>query len=155
DFARGHVAVRSLAVLAGLTVVGLSLAIALACAGRRRTAELRIRIAGTIACALIASALGTLATRHPAGVDLSASQRNSLAAATRAVLAELPGPVRRTTVEPPPGALEPIYDEVARVAAQMADAAPALTVRRADPASAPGGLPAIARAAGLQPGDLA
>jgi hypothetical protein len=48
-----------------------------------------------------------------------------------------------------------VYDEVARIAGELADAAPRLTVRRVDPASAPGGLVQIARGAGLAPGDLA
>ncbi|TMQ18334.1 MAG: hypothetical protein E6J90_20425 [Deltaproteobacteria bacterium] len=158
DFARGHVALRALAVLAGLTVVGLSLAIALACAGRRRRGELAIRALGTAALAAIAVAACVLAARHPAGLDLSAAGRNTLDAATRGVLAELPGPATLTIVEPTLGALEPVYDEVARVAGRMSEAAAgagALTVRRVDPASAPGGLTAIARAAGLAPGDLA
>ncbi len=155
DFARGHVAVRSLAVLGGLAVVGLSLAITLACAGRRRRSELRIRALGTLACAVIATSLCVLAARHPAGLDLSAARRNSLDEATRAVLAELPGAAALTIVQPLWGALEPVYDEVARVAAAMADVAPGLTVRRVDPASAPGGPTAIARAAGLATDDLA
>lgn len=154
-FARGELAVRSLAVLAGLTVVGLALAVALACAGRRRAAELRIRALGTLALAAIALSVCALAARHPTGLDVSAARRNSLDPATLAVLAELPGPAALTIVQPTLGALEPVYDEVARVAAQMAAAAPALTVRRADPVSAPGGLTAIARAAGLRPDDLA
>ncbi|HSR97043.1 MAG TPA: Gldg family protein, partial [Kofleriaceae bacterium] len=155
DFARGHVSVRSLAVLVGLAVVGLALAITLACAGRRRARELRIRVLGTLALAAIAVLAGALASRHPAGLDLSAARRSSLDPQTRAVLAELPGPAALTIVQPTLGALEPVYDEVARVAARLADVAPSLTVRRVDPASAPGGLTAIARAAGLQPGDLA
>jgi ABC-2 type transport system permease protein len=155
DLARGHVAVRSLAVLAGLAVVGLALAITLACAGRRRRTELRIRALGTALCAAIAILLCVLAARHPAGLDLSAARRNSLDEATRAVLAELPGPATLTMVQPMFAALEPVYDEVAHVAARMAEAAPGLTVRRADPTSAPGGLTAIARAAGLAAGDLA
>ncbi|HEU4726778.1 MAG TPA: DUF4350 domain-containing protein [Kofleriaceae bacterium] len=155
DFARGHIAVRSLAVLAGLCVVGLALATALACAGRRRAREIRIRALGTLAFAVIAASLIVLAARHPAGLDLSASHRSSLDEDTRAVLAGLPGPAALTIVQPTLGALEPVYDEVARVAGEMAEAAPALTVRRVDPASAPGGMPAIARAAGLLPGDLA
>ncbi len=155
DFARGHVGVRAVAVLAGLTVVGLALATTLACAGRRRQRELRIRALGTLACAVIAAAVGVLAARHPRGIDLSAAGRNTLDEATRAVLDELPGPASITIVQPTLGALEPVYDEVARVVARMAEAAPGLVVRRADPASAPGGLPALARAAGLQPGDLA
>jgi hypothetical protein len=135
-------------------VVGLALAATLACAGRRHR-ELRIRAAGTIACAACAVALCVLAARHPAGLDLSAARRNSLTGETRAVLAELPGPATLTIVEPTLGALAPIYDEVARVAAQLADAAPGVAVRRADPARVPGGLTAIARAAGLAAGDLA
>jgi hypothetical protein len=155
DFARGNVGVRALAVLAGLTVVGLALAITLACAGRRRARELRLRTLGTIACAVIAVALGVLAARHPRGLDLSAAGRNTLDDATRAVLDALPGPATITLVQPTLGGLEPVYDEVARVVAQMAEVAPGLRVRRVDPASAPGGIPAIARAAGVRPGDMA
>jgi hypothetical protein len=155
DLARGYVGVRSLAVLAGLAVVGLALAITLACAGRRRAAELRIRTLGTLAVAAISVSLCILAARHPAGLDLSAARRNSLDPETRAVLAELPGPAVLTIVQPTRGALEPVYDEVARVVARIAEAAPSMAVRRADPASAPGGLTAIARAAGLQPENLA
>ena len=157
DFARGHIALRAVAVLAGLAVVGLALAIALACAGRRRRSELAIRGLGTAALAALAVAVGVLAARHPVGLDLSAAGRNTLGEATRDVLAELPGPAAVTIVEPTLGALEPVYDEVARIAGRMAEAAAGarLTVRRVDPASAPGGLTAIARAAGLAAGDLA
>jgi ABC-2 type transport system permease protein len=155
DFARGHVGARSVAVLAGLVVIGLSLAMTLACAGRRRRAEMRARGVGTAALAASAVALCVLAARHPVGLDLSAGRRNSLDAGTRAVLAELPAPATLTIVQPTHAALEPLYHEVARVAARMADAAPGMTVRRVDPASAPGGLAAIARDAGLAPGDLA
>ena len=155
DFARGNVSARGLVVLAGLTVVGLSLAVTLACAGRRRVRELRIRVLATIACAVSALALGVLAARHPMGLDLSAAGANSLDSETEAILDDLAGPATITIVSPTLGALEPVYDEVARVVGQIAEAAPRLTVRRADPTSVPGGLPAIARAAGLQPGDLA
>jgi ABC-type uncharacterized transport system len=155
DFARGNLGARGLAVLAGLTVVGLSLAITLACAGRRRARELRIRALATIACAASAAALCVLAAWHPVGLDLSAAQTNSLDRETLAILDDLAGPATITIVSPTLGALEPVYDEVARVLGQMAEAAPRLTVRRADPATAPGGLPAIARAAGLSPNDLA
>jgi ABC-2 type transport system permease protein len=155
DLARGHVALRALAVIASVAVVGLSLAIALACAGRRCRRELAIRGLGTLLLAVIAVLAGVLAARHPAGLDLSAAGRSTLAEATREALAELPGPAAITIVEPTLGALQPVYDEVARIAGELADAAPGLTVRRVDPASAPGGLPQIARAAGLSPGDLA
>ena len=155
DFARGHVALRALAVLAGLAVVGLSLAVTLACAGRRRRRELAIRALGTLALAVIAVLACVLAARHPAGLDLSAAGRSTLSEATRATLAELPGPAVITIVQPTLGAAEPVYDEVARIAGELADAARGLTVRRVDPASAPGGLTEIARAAGLSVPDLA
>lgn len=154
DFARGALAARSLVVLLGATLVGLSLAITLACAGRRRRRELRLRAAATSCLAIAAVALGVLAARHPLALDVSASGRGSLDDATRATLADLPGPATITIVQPTIGALEPVYDEVARVAAQMAAAGP-VTVLRADPATLPGGLPAVARAAGLTPRDLA
>ena len=155
ELARGYVQLRSLAVLAGLAVVGLALAITLACAGRRRRGELRIRALGTLACAVIAAALCVLATRHPAGLDLSRARRNSLDEATVAVLGELPGPAVLTIVQPTRAALDPIYDEVARVVVRIADEADGVTVRRADPLTAPGGITALAREAGLAPGDLA
>jgi hypothetical protein len=155
DFARGHVALRSVAVLAGVTAVGLFAATTLACAGRRRLAEVRIRVLGTIACAAIAISVCILAARHPVGLDLSAARRNTLDDSARAVLASLPGPAVLTIVQPTLGGLEPIYDEVARVAARMAEVAPALTVQRSDPVSVPGGLGAIARAAGLATDELA
>ena len=155
DFARGHVAVRSVAVLAGLAVVGFALAITLACAGRRRRRELQVRALGTLLCAAIAILVCILAARHPAGLDLSAARRNSLDEETRAVLAELPGPATLTIVQPTRAALEPVYNEVARIVERMADVAPGMTVRRADPASVPGGLTAVARAAGLIPDNLA
>src|SRR5262245_59095805 len=87
ELARGYLGARSLAVLAGLTVVGLALAITLACAGRRRRRELRIRGLATLAWAALATALCVLAARHPAGLDVSRGRRNSLDEATRAVLA--------------------------------------------------------------------
>jgi ABC-2 type transport system permease protein len=155
DFARGHVALRALAVLGGLAVVGLSLAVTLACAGRRHRRELAIRALGTLALAVIAVLACVLIARHPAGLDLSAAGRSTLSEATRETLAELPGPAAITIVQPTLGAAEPIYDEVARIAGELADAAPGLIVRRVDPASAPGGLTEIARAAGLSVPDLA
>src|SRR4029079_16183872 len=65
-----------------------------------------------------------------------------------------PGPATLTIVEPTLGVLEPVYDEVARIAGELADAAPGLTVRRVDTARAPGGLTEIARAVGLASDNL-
>jgi len=154
-FARGEVSLAAVILVGGLAVVGLSLAIALACSGRRRRREVRARLAGTVALAAIATLAGTLAVRHPARLDVSADRRNTLDPATRDVLGGLPGPATLTIVRPTLGGLEPVYDEVARVVARMGEHAPALAVRWVDPANAPGGLPAIARAAGLAPDDLA
>ena len=56
------------------------------------------------------------------------------------MLAELPAPATLTIVEPTLGALEPIYDEVARVADAHGGRPGRSTVRRVDPASLPGGL---------------
>ena len=155
EFARGYVGLRPLCVVAGVAVVGLSLAAWLACAGRRRRRELQLRGLGTLALAVAAAAACVLAARHPVGVDLSRSRRNSLDEATVAVLGELAGPAALTIVQPTRGALEPIYDEVARVAGRIAEQARGVSVRRADPLTAPGGITALARDAGLQPGDLA
>lgn len=153
-FARGEVRASSVVLVAGLAVTGLSLAICLACAGRRRRLEVRRRGLGTVAIAVAAVALGVLAARHPLRLDVSADRRNSLDPATREVLAGAPA-AQLTIVRPTLGALEPIYEEVARVARRMAEVAPSLAVRVVDPAEAPGGLAAIARAAGLAQNDLA
>jgi ABC-2 type transport system permease protein len=153
-FARGEIEWVGVAFVAALAAVGLSLAVVLACAGRRRRPEIRSR---AIATALVA-AIGVLAVgftaRHPHAWDVSAHHRNSLDPATSAVLAELTQTATLTIVEPTYGALEPLYDEVARVADRLAQSG-RVTVRRVDPAALPGGLDAAARIAGLQPKDLA
>ena len=153
-FARGELDLAGILVIATLAVVGLSLAVALACAGRRRRREVRNRLVATASLAAIGVLATVLATRHPHAWDVSARQRNSLDPATTAVVAELSSPATLTIVQPTYGALQPLYDEVARVADRMAEVGH-ITVRRVDPAALPGGLAAAARAAGLQPEDLA
>jgi ABC-2 type transport system permease protein len=152
SFARGELAATSILFVVGLAVTGLSLAIALACVGRRRRSELRNRFAATALLAAIAILAGHLAGRFQLRWD--ASGRNSLDAETVALLGELPGPATLTIVKPTLAALEPIYVEVERVADRMADAGP-VRVRVVDPAALPGGLEAAARAAGVSPADLA
>lgn len=154
SLARGEVDLSTVVFVVGLAASGVSLAIALACAGRRRRSEVRVRFAATALIAVCGVLAGVLAARHAVRWDVSASRRNSLDPETRAVLAELPAPAHLTIVEPTLGGLEPVYDEVARVAARMAQVAP-VTVDRVDPAALAGGLVAAARLAGLQPGDLA
>jgi len=154
-FARGEITVASLVLVAGLAATGLSAAIALACAGRRSKRELRLRAASSLVVAIIVVLAGGLALLRPAMWDASAARRNSLDPQTRAVLAGLPAPAKLTIVLPTLAGLAPIYDEVARVTARMAAAAPGLTVTSVDPATVPGGLAQVARAGGLQPGDLA
>ncbi len=154
-FARGELGLPPVVFTTALALVGLSLAVALACAGRRRRAEVRTRALGTLALAAIGVLAGILAARHPIRLDVSASRRNSLDPETLALLAELPGPATLTIVRPTLGGLDPIYDEVGRVAARMAEAATSVKVITVDPANAPGGLAGIARSAGLAPGDLA
>lgn len=154
-FARGELDAATVLLVTGLAVTGLALAITLACAGRRRRAEVRRRTAGTVLLGVIAVLAGILAIRHPVRWDVSAARRNSLDPETLTALAALPGPATLTIVQPTLAALEPLYDEVARVVGRLAEAAPGLTVRRVDPGSAPGGLPAVARAAGLQAQNLA
>ncbi len=150
--ARGDVGGATVCVIAGIAVVGLSLAVALACVGRRRFAWRRFAATGLFAAIAIAAAIEL--ERHPVHWDASAAARNTLDPRTEAVLAGL-DTTTLTIVAPTLGALEPLYDEVARVAERFADAAPDLRVRRVDPASIPGGLPAAARAAGLAAKDLA
>lgn len=153
-FARGELSAGAIALLVGLAVTGLSAATWFACVGRRRRRELRLRGAGTAALAAIAILLGIHGARHPLALDVSAGARNTLDPATREVLAGLPGDATLTIVLPTLGGLEPIYDEIGKVAQRMADAGP-VTVRVVDPASAPGGIAAIAKTAGLARGDLA
>lgn len=153
-FARGELDLSSILFVLGVGATGLSVAIAAACAGRRRRIEMRNRAIASLLVGTSAVLACAIALRHPVRWDVSASGRNSLDAQTRDVLAELPGPATLTIVRPTLGALEPIYDEVRRVADRMADAGP-LIVRTYDPASLPGGLDAAARAAGVAPGDLA
>ncbi|MGN6106325.1 MAG: Gldg family protein, partial [Kofleriaceae bacterium] len=160
-FARGELGAPSIALVGGLAVTGLSLAIALATAGRRRAREVRLRVLGTLSIAACCALAGVLAVRHPVRLDLSADARNTLDPVTHEVLAALPAPATLTIVRPTLGGIEPIYDEVARVARRMSEAAettgagPGVAVRIVDPAEAPDGLNAVARAAGLQPTDLA
>ncbi len=153
-FARGEIGAPGVALVGGLTVTGLSTAITLACVGRRRRREVRTRTLATFALAAIAVLVAALAVRHPVRLDVSADARNTLDPTSREVLAGLPGRATITIVQPTLGGLDTIYTEVTRVLERMAEVAP-LTIATVDPANAPGGLPAIARAAGLAPGDLA
>jgi len=153
-FARGEIDLAGVLVVATIAITGLSLAVVLACAGRRRMKEMRERILATANLAAIGALAIVLAVRHPHAWDVSAHHASSLDPATTAVLAELPAPATLTIVEPTYGALEPLYDEVARVAERMRRAG-RITVRRVDPAALPGGLDAAARVAGLQPKELA
>lgn len=153
-FARGEISATNIAFVVGLAVVGLSLAFAFACAGRRRRREVAIRFAATGAFALIAVLAGALAVQHPLRWDASAAKRNSLDPITTGVLATLEEPATLTIVEPTLAALAPIYAEVRRVADRMAQHGD-VRVRSVDPASLPGGLDAAARLAGVAPGDLA
>jgi ABC-2 type transport system permease protein len=152
-FARGELGAAPLLFVASLATLGISLAITLACAGRRRTSELRTRVAGTLLVTLIGALALALAVRHPARIDVSASGRNSLDPGTRAVLVNVDR-ATLTVVRPTLGALEPLYDEVTRVV-RLVGELPGVTVVVVDPASAPGGLDAVARAAGVLPKDLA
>jgi ABC-2 type transport system permease protein len=152
-FARGELTLQVGVLIGGLAVTGLSLAVTLACTGRRRQREIRIRAGGTVALAAIAVLSGALAARFPVRIDLSATSRNSLDPATRDVLATIPA-AKLTIVRPTIGALEPVFVEIERVARQMAEHA-AIEVRTVDPAGAPGGLDALARTAGVVRDDLA
>jgi len=153
-FARGELGAPAIALVVGIAVTGLSLAIALACVGRRRRREVRTRVVATLGIGAIAVLAGALAARHPARLDVSSEHRNTLDPTTLEVLANLPGKATLTIVRPTLGGLDPLYDEVERVIDRMAESAP-IEVRVVDPASAPGGLDAIARAAGLARNDLA
>jgi hypothetical protein len=153
-FARGELDLAALEYVAGLAICGLSLAVALACVGRRRRREVVERLLATLLLAAIVVLTGILALRYPFRLDLSADQRNSIDPATRAVVAELPSRATLTIIEPSLGGLESLYAEVARVASRMAQAGP-LAVRTVDPLSVPGGLDAAARLAGVEARALA
>ncbi|MGE3765065.1 MAG: Gldg family protein [Kofleriaceae bacterium] len=152
-FARGELGLAPLVFVVALASLGLSLAITLACAGRRRRSELRARAIGSLLVALIAALALALAVRHPARLDVSASGRNSLDPGTRAVFANVDA-ATLTVVRPSLGALDPLYDEVARVVRRIGEL-PGISVRVVDPVSIPGGLDAVARTAGVLPKDLA
>ncbi len=152
--ARGEVTLAGVVFIVGLAAVGLSLAFAFACAGRRKRREVTTRFAATGLVAVIAVLAGALAVRHPTSWDASSARRNSLDPITLGVLASLPEPATLTIVEPTLAALGPIYVEVRRVADRMAEQG-AVRVRSVDPASLPGGLEAAARVAGVAPTDLA
>ncbi|HTL36183.1 MAG TPA: Gldg family protein [Kofleriaceae bacterium] len=154
NFARGELSVVGVLFVIGLAVSGLSFAIAFACAGRRTRREVGTRVLASVLVVVIGVLGGVLAGRRSIALDMSAARRNTLDPETRLVLAELPGRAKLTIVRPTLGALEPIYDEVERVADRMA-AEGSVDVRSYDPATLPGGLDAAARAAGLAPGDLA
>nr|HEX4317729.1 Gldg family protein [Kofleriaceae bacterium] len=153
-FARGELSLAAVVRVAGLAATGLSLAIALACAGRRRRADVRVRLASTLAVAAIAGFGALAAARHPVRWDVSADRRSTLDPATRDVLANLPARASIEIIEPTLAELEPVYAEVARVADLMAEVAP-IDVTRVDPADVPGGTAAVARAGGLSVADLA
>ena len=161
QLARGDVALSGLVFIGGLGAVGLSLATTLACAGRRRRGEVRARGTGTFGIAIVAALALALAVRHPVHRDVSARGRNTLDAATLETLALVTAsgqPASLTIVEPTLAGLVPVYDEIALVASRMAAAtggsAAVLSVRRTDPATAPGGIAAIAREAGLASANL-
>ncbi len=152
-FARGEIELVGVIVIAALAITGLSLAVVLACAGRRRPRELRDRTLATLNLAAIGVLATALAARSGCTWDASARHRNSLDQGTLAVLSELDQPAVLTVIAPTYGALEPLYAEVGHIADRMA-ATGHLTVRRVDPATLPGGIPAAARIAGLQPKEL-
>jgi ABC-2 type transport system permease protein len=151
-FARGEVSLQAIAFVVGIAATGSSLAIALACADRRRDA--RRRVVATLLIAAIAILANVAAAQHPHAIDLSAARRNTLDPETRGVLAELPRAATLTIVQPTLGKLDDLYAEVGRVADRMAAAGPVI-VRRVDPAALPGGLKAAARLAGVQGDELA
>ncbi len=151
-FARGEISLHAIAFVVGLAATGISLAIALACADRRRDA--RRRVLATVLIAAIAVLANIAAAQHPHAIDLSAGGRNTLDAETRDVLDELPHPATLIIISPTLGRLDDLYAEVGRVAERMAAAGP-VTVRRVDPAALPGGLKAAARLAGVQADELA
>ena len=153
-FARGDIALAAVVRVAGLAATGLSLAIALACAGRRRRGEVRRRALATVLVGAIAVLGSIAADRHPVRWDVSASGRSTLDAGTREVLAAVPGRAKITIVQPTLGALAPVYDEVARVVDRMAEVGP-IDVARVDPITDRDALEALARAGGLGAGDLA
>ena len=152
-FARGELGLAPLVFVTGLAATGLSLAVALACAGRRRAGEVRARAASTLLLGLIGAVVLALAVRHPARLDVSASGRNSLDPGTRAVLASVDR-ATLTVVRPSLGALDPLYDEVTRIV-RLVGELPQIRVAVVDPVDAPGGLDAVARTAGVLPKDLA
>lgn len=152
-FARGEIALPSLVAIAGLTITGLSAAIALAGAGRRRGDETASRGIATGLVLVIAALATVVATRHPLAIDVSRGDRNSLDDGVRAVLARVDDVVEIRIVRPSFVEVDPVYAEVERLVARMARAQPFLRVRPVDPADATT-IDDAARDAGLAAGDL-
>jgi ABC-2 type transport system permease protein len=153
ELARGEVTGGAVVLVAGLVVVGLSLAITGACLGRRR--DVAARGVATVLVAVIAIQAGALIARWPLAWDVTSRGHNSLDPETRATLARLSDPAKLTVIRPTLDELEPVFDEAVRVARRFAVAQPRIAVAVVDPASIPGGLPAVARDAGLADDDLA
>jgi ABC-2 type transport system permease protein len=152
-FARGEIALPSLVAIAGLAVTGLSAAIALAGAGRRRRDETASRAIATALVLVIATLATVIANRHPLAVDVSRGDRNSLDDSVRAVLARVDEVVEIRIVRPSFVEVDPVYAEVERLVARMARVQPFLRVRPVDPADA-ATVDGAARDAGLVAGDL-
>lgn len=154
DFARGLVDSRHVGVHAGVTLVALAAAVALAGQGRRTraaTGRAALGVALVAACALLAQ---VEVARHPRRVDLTASRVYTLEGRTRALLAELEQPVRVLILRAQAPEFAGLYDEVDELLRQFRAAQPLVELEHLDPDLEPGRVTELASAYQLAPDEL-
>lgn len=152
ELARGEITAAAVVLAVGLTAVGLSVAVAAVCAGRRRRREMGMRALATALIAVIAIQLGAAARRWPAAWDLTARHTNSLEPATVAAVRAIDGPIALTVIRPTLANFDPVFAEAERVARRIARVRSGIAVRVLDPATTP--IDDIARDAGLDRNDV-
>jgi ABC-2 type transport system permease protein len=157
DFARGAIALSGVVVLLGLALAAGAAAHAAAALGRWRAARGRRRVVVAALIALDVARAVALVRRHDVVWDWSAADVNTLSPATRELVAELARdrPLAITVVRPALAQFEPVFAEVDRLIARIAEAAPGLARRDLDAARDAEALAALADEFGAPPRDLA
>lgn len=150
-FGRGAIELGAVVFYVGLTAVGLALATA---AGRPRRRGGGDWIAAAL-IALIAVLGNVLAARHPVRVDVTVGQVNTLAPATRRVLAAVHEPVEVLVIDAGSPRLTALYEEIDRLLDRMEAHQPRLRRDTLDPALEPTRVEQLAREFALSPEVLA
>lgn len=153
ELARGEITTAAIALAAGVTTVGLSVAVTAVCGGRRRRLELGRRVLATALIAVVAIELGVAARRWPAAWDLTARHTNSLEPATVDAVHSIDAPIALTVIRPTLDSFEPVFAEAERVARRIAHVRSRIEVRVIDPATT--AIDDVARDAGLDRNDVA